>query len=66
VKHYSIDYHPDVRGFPWDWFSTPDRYQSEHEQQGFLHAFILLRPTQTRNSGRAELCLVVQRWWGTL
>ena len=35
----------------------------EGEQQGSLHAFILPRPTQTRNSGRAEHCLVLQRQW---
>jgi hypothetical protein len=27
------------------------------------HAFILLRPPQTRNSGLAEQCLVIQRQW---
>ena len=41
--------------------TSSDRDESQRGQQGSLHALILPRPTQTRNSGRAEHCLVVQR-----
>ena len=40
----------------------PDRYQSEREQQGFLHALILPCPTQTPNSGRAEQWIAGCGW----
>ena len=57
--------HRQVLQISWDRLCASDRYQNEHEQQGFLHAFILLRPTQTRNSGRAEQWIAGRGWDAT-